>query len=63
MLPMGSEIVISGTVPMHLSLEMVIPRFESTVEALACTDESGTVCGHITAQGVLAALAEGAAPR
>jgi len=63
MLPMGSKIVIGGSVPMHLSLEMVIPRFESSVEALACTDESGAVCGHITAQGVLAALAEGAAPR
>lgn len=64
MLPMASEVEIGGTVPMHLSLEMVIPRFESTVEALACIDESGTVCGHITAQGVLAALAaEGASSR
>jgi glycine betaine/proline transport system ATP-binding protein len=64
MTPVAPDVEIGGTVPMHLSLEMVIPRFESTVEALACTDESGEVCGQITAQGVLAALAaEGASPR
>ncbi|HWA44477.1 MAG TPA: betaine/proline/choline family ABC transporter ATP-binding protein [Hypericibacter adhaerens] len=61
MTPVASEVEIGGTVPMHLSLEMVIPRFESAVEALACTDESGEVRGHITAQGVLAALAAEAA--
>ena len=64
MRPGASAVAIGGTVPMHLSLEMVIPRFDRSVEVLDCTDESGAVCGHITAQGVLAALAaEGAAPR
>jgi glycine betaine/proline transport system ATP-binding protein len=64
MTPVASKVEVGGTVPMHLSLEMVIPRFESSIGALACTDESGVVCGHITAQDVLAALAaEGAAAR
>ena len=48
---------IGGTVPLHLTLDNVLPQFVGGASILACIDETGSVCGHITAGTVLAALA------
>ncbi len=55
--PPGTGIEVAGRVPVHLSLERVLPHFSKGVSVLACTDETGAVCGQLTTTGVLAALA------
>jgi glycine betaine/proline transport system ATP-binding protein len=51
------SIEVGGKVPVHLTLENVLPHFASGASILACTDESGDVCGYVTATSVLSALA------
>ncbi len=57
MVPAGTDVHIGGTVPLHLTLDNVLPQFVGGASILACIDETGSVCGHITAGTVLAALA------
>jgi hypothetical protein len=53
----ATDVHIGGTVPLHLTLDNVLPQFVGGASILACIDETGSVCGHITAGTVLAALA------
>jgi glycine betaine/proline transport system ATP-binding protein len=55
--PIVVGISVEATIPIESSLEHLIPRFSSGIGVLGCTDESGTVRGHVTAERVLAALA------
>jgi glycine betaine/proline transport system ATP-binding protein len=55
--PVAAEISVQATIPVESSLEVLIPRFSSGVGVLGCTDAAGTICGHVTADRVLAALA------
>ncbi|MEX2202324.1 MAG: betaine/proline/choline family ABC transporter ATP-binding protein [Dongiaceae bacterium] len=55
--------IVAGEVPLGLTLEGVLPRFARGAAALACVDESGTVRGHVTPNGVLKALATAAEER
>jgi glycine betaine/proline transport system ATP-binding protein len=55
--PVAAEISVQATIPIESSLEVLIPRFSSGVGVLGCTDAAGTICGHVTADRVLAALA------
>jgi glycine betaine/proline transport system ATP-binding protein len=57
MVPPATDVHIGGTVPLHLTLDNVLPQFVGGASILACIDETGSVCGHITAGTVLAALA------
>ncbi len=48
---------VGGQIPIGLTLEQVLPQFAKGIGALACVDESGRVCGHVTPAGILTALA------
>lgn len=48
---------VGGQVPVGLTLEQVLPHFARGIGILACVDGDGTVRGHATPAGVLAALA------
>ena len=45
----ATDVHIGGTVPLHLTLDNVLPQFVGGASILACIDETGSVCGHITA--------------
>jgi glycine betaine/proline transport system ATP-binding protein len=57
MVPPQGSVDVGGKVPVHLTLERVLPHFASGASVLACTDEAGTVCGYVTATSVLSVLA------
>jgi glycine betaine/proline transport system ATP-binding protein len=55
--PVAIDISVQATIPVEASLEVLIPRFSNGVRVLGCTDAAGAICGHVTAERVLAALA------
>jgi glycine betaine/proline transport system ATP-binding protein len=55
--PVAAGISVQATIPIESSLEVLIPRFSGGVAVLGCTDAAGSICGHVTADRVLAALA------
>ncbi len=55
--PVAIDISVQATIPVGASLEVLIPRFSNGVRVLGCIDGAGAICGHVTAERVLAALA------